>query len=324
MKLPRLIVLLAVLLPLSALAKPPVATPAAHDAESAALRRAKATVDKLTTQLTSMVKRAEAPGMDVAKVQALVVEFQAHEAGQRQESDAVAKLLNDEEKAQVGRYFAERATPLLARFEAVYKRVQNEADPQREQRQRALLADLEALGHESEAVVQLARNAGKDVQLRAAAIDQLDKLLVSQHALYHTGAGEVQVATGREQWDNLFAMRVERPLQRAERLLRMGLQTPSATYVKAQAEMASLSKQSDELHAQWPTVQDWPSLKALQDREATLQASVQKFAQGWKLLAADEAAELDAVARETLVPAVERMSEDSREARKRLPPEPAK
>ena len=323
MKLPLLIALLLAAVPQSAFAKPhaPAAT---QTAETPHLRRAKATVDKLTTQLTAMVKRAEAPGMDVAKVQALVQEFQAHVASQRAESDAVEKLLSDDEKAQVGRYIAERVQPLLGRFEAVYKRVQNEADPHREERQQALLAELEAVGKQAEAVAQLAKGAGKDALLRAAAVEKLESIEAAQHGLYHRGIAEVQAAAGREQWDNLFAARVERPLQHAERLLRMGLQPASAEYLKSLQEMAELTQQTDTLHGQWHAVQEWPALKALQERETALQAAVQKLAQGWRLLAVDEAAELDTVARETLVPAVERMTQDSAEARKRLPPEPAK
>ena len=141
-KMPSLIVTLFLLLALPAWAKPPAAAPV-HAADSANLRRAKATVDKLTSRLSAMVKQAEAPGMDVAKVQALLAEFQTHVASQRQESDAVEKLLTDDEKSLVGTYIAEKVSPLLARFELVYKRVQDEADPQREERQKALLASLE-------------------------------------------------------------------------------------------------------------------------------------------------------------------------------------
>jgi hypothetical protein len=224
----------------------------------------------------------------------------------------------------VGRYIAERVTPLLGRFEAVYKRVQNEADPQREERQQGLLAELDALGQDAEAVAKLAKGVGKDALLRAAAVEKLEKLEAAQHGLYHRGIAEVQASAGREQWDNLFAARVERPLQHAERLLRMGLQPASAEYLRALQDMAELTQQSDTLHGQWHAVQEWPALKALQERETALQAAVQKLAQGWRLLAADEAQELDTVARETLVPAMERMAQDSAEARKRLPPETAK
>ncbi len=323
MKLTPLLAAVCLLLPLPARAKPPAEAPA-HAPDSANLRRAKATVDKLTNRLTTMVKQAEAPGADVAKVQALVAEFQTHVTAQRQESDAVEKLLNEDEKAQVGRYIAEKVTPLLARFEAVYKRVQNEADPHREDRQKALLASVEALGQEAEAVVLAAKDAGKDAAKRAAIVEKLEKLEVTQHTLYHAGIAEVQAAAGREQWESLFAGQVERPILRAERLLRMGLQAASAEYQKALKQMADLTKQTDALHGEWHAAQDWAALKVLQERETTLQAAVQSLAQGWRLLPADEALELDAVARESLVPAVERMTQDSVEARKRVPAEPTK
>ncbi len=322
-KLPIALLTLLLLLPLPTLAKPPAgATP--HTAESANLRRAKGTVDKLTNRLTAMVKQAEAPGMDLAKVQVLVGEFQTHVASQRQESDAVEKLLNEDEKAEVGRYIAERVAPLLMRFDTVYKRVQNEADPQREERQKALLASLESLGQEALTLVEQAKAAASEPAKRAAVREKLDKLLVTQHTLYHAGVAEIQAAAGREQWEALFAAQVERPLLRAERVLRMNLQLPSVEYQKALTQMAELTTKTDALHGEWHAVQDWAGLKVLQDRETAMQAAVQNLAQGWRLLPADEALELDARARETLVPAVERMTQDSVEARKRLPPETTK
>ncbi len=322
-KMPSLIVTLFLLLALPAWAKPPAAAPV-HAADSANLRRAKATVDKLTSRLSAMVKQAEAPGMDVAKVQALLAEFQTHVASQRQESDAVEKLLTDDEKSLVGTYIAEKVSPLLARFELVYKRVQDEADPQREERQKALLASLETASGDANKAVQSAKEAGKDPALRAAVAEKLDQLNVAQHAIYHTAIAALSATAAREQWENLFAERLERPLLRAERLLRMTLQTPSPEYQKATGLMADLSKQADLLHGEWHALQEWSGLKALQDRETALQSAVQGLAKGWRLLAADEAMELDAVARETLVPAMERMSQESAEARKRLPPEATK
>ena len=323
MNLPQLSVTLLLLLPLPALAKPPT-TPAAHASESTNLKRARATVDKMTARLTTMIKQAEAPGVDLAKVQALVNEFQSHVAAQRAESDAVEKLLSDDEKAEVGRYIAEKVTPLLGRFETVYKRVQNEADPQREERQKALLVSVETLGKEAEAALALAKDAGQDPGKRAAVIAKLEQLGATRHTLYHAGATEVQASSGREQWEALFTAQVERPLLRSERLLRMALQTPSTEFLQAQKQVAELTKQTDALHGEWHAVQDWPGLKVLQDREAALQKSVQALALGWRLLATDEAVELDAMARETLVPAVERMTHDSVDARKRLPAEPEK
>ncbi len=323
MKLPLFFVTLPLLLAVPAMAKPPAAT-SAQPAESANVRRARTAVDKLTVKLTGMVKQAEAPGVDAAKAQALVVEFQKYMATQRQESEELEKVLSDDEKAVIGKYIGERVTPLLNRFEAVYKRVQAEADPQREERERALGARLEVVGTEAEAVVQLARAAGTDPAKRAEALERLDKLTVAQHALYHDGIAEVKTGPGREPWENLFTGRVERPLLRAERLLRMALQPASADYQKDQAQMATLTKQADALHGEWHAVQDWPALKGLQARETALQTAVQALVQGWRLLPADEALELDAVARETLVPAVERMNQDSAEARKRLPAEPSK
>ena len=53
-KMPSLIVTLFLLLALPAWAKPPAAAPV-HAADSANLRRAKATVDKLTSRLSAMV-----------------------------------------------------------------------------------------------------------------------------------------------------------------------------------------------------------------------------------------------------------------------------
>ncbi len=320
--MPSLLVMLLLCAPALALAKPPAV--AAHPADTHNVHRAKTAVDKLTVKLTGMVKRAEAPGMDVPKVQALVAEFQAHMASQRKESEELEALLTDDEKAEVGQYIAERVTPLLARFEAVYKRVQTEADPTRDEREKALGASLDALGTEAEAAVQLAKAVGNDPAKRAAAVEALEKLTVAQHALYHAGIAEVQAGPGREPWENLFAGRVERPLLHAERLLRIALQAPSEDYQQAQIRMADLTKQTETLHGEWHAVQDWPGLKALQERETALQTAVQGLVQGWRLLPADEAVELDTVARETLVPAVERMNQDSAEARKRLPPEPGK
>ena len=311
MRKTMMVALALTLAPHAAWAKKPH-KPAVTSGPSANLQAAIAMADKLAARMAQLVADAERPDLDVATLQTLVATFQKEVDDNRGQSDTLEAQLSDPEKAELAAYIQQKSTPLVARFDAAFRRLRQEDEAKK--------PDIQALDGLAAALTTLiadAQAAGMDAAKQAAVQQKLAAVYGQAHAVEHRLRDP---ASGRSP-DAVTALledKVGARLVRVERLLRMALQPRTSQFTDTVARLPEFTARTQGLCVRYAGVQDQTALDGLWADEAKLREDVEVLSSGATLLAPDELHELRAIALSALGPVLDRLQDESQRAHARV------
>lgn len=289
--------------------KPPKAVTSTRSVQ---LTSALAMADGLASRMTQLVADAESPGLDVSKLQELVAAFQKEVDDNRAKSDALEAALSDPEKAELSAHIQQVSAPLVARFDAAFRRLRQEEDAKKPDR----LA-LEGIAAALTTLLADAQAMAQDAPRRAEVQTKLAVLYAQVHTVEHR-LRDPSSGLAADTVTALLEEKVGAKLVRIERLMRMTLQPRSAAYLDTVQQLPALTARGQTLAVSFSQASDLPALEPLWVAEAGLREQVAMLSANATLLQPDEVHELRAIAVGGLGPVLDRLAEESTRAQTRL------